>query len=129
MKTIIAGIRDYIPREIDTNYLDQEKDQITEVVCGCASGVDEFGRRWAVANNIPVKKFPADWDLYGKSAGPIRNIQMARYADWLIAFWNGTSAGTKNMINQATKYGLRVTVIRLDLVAAVLSEHKREETK
>lgn len=117
MKTIIAGIRDYAPREIDTNYLDQEKGQITEVVCGCASGVDEFGRRWAVANNIPVKKFPADWDRYGKSAGPIRNGQMARYAERLIAFWNGTSRGTQNMIDQATKNGLRVTVIRLDLVA------------
>ena len=124
MKTIIAGIRDYIPREIDTNYLDQEKYQITEVVCGCASGADEFGRRWAVANNIPVKKFPADWDRYGKSAGPVRNGQMARYAERLIAFWNGTSRGTKNMIDQATKNGLRVTVIRIDEAADDEAESK-----
>lgn len=118
MKTIIAGLRDYRAREIDTQYLDQEKDTITEVLCGCATGADEFGRRWAVANGIPVRKFPADWDRFGKSAGPIRNRKMTVYADRLIAFWDGKSLGTKNMIDVATKRGLRVTVIRVDDAAA-----------
>jgi len=117
MKTIIAGSRDYIPRDIDRNYLDQEKSNITEVVCGCAAGADEFGRRWAVDSGIPVRKFPADWDRYGRSAGPIRNGEMARYADRLIVFWYGGSSGTKNMIDQATRYGLRVTVIQIRRVS------------
>ena len=116
MKTIIAGNRDYIPREIDTNYLDQEKANITEVVCGCAAGADEFGMRWAVNNGIPVKKFPADWDRHGKSAGPIRNGEMARYAERLIAFWDCVSRGTKNMIDQAKANGLSVTVIQITRV-------------
>jgi hypothetical protein len=70
-----------------------------------------------VDNGILVKKFPADWDRYGKSAGPVRNGQMARYAQRLIAFWDGKSTGTKNMIDQAKANGLSVTVIQIRRVS------------
>lgn len=53
---------------------------------------------------------PADWDLYGKSAGFKRNVQMAEYADALVAFWDGASSGTKHMIETAQKMGLDVRV-------------------
>ena len=53
---------------------------------------------YAKENNIPIKFFPALWDQYGKSAGMIRNKQMAEYGDFLLAFWDGKSHGTKNMI-------------------------------
>jgi hypothetical protein len=74
---------------------------ITEVVCGMAKGADTFGMKWAICDaGIPVKKFPADWETYETRAGPIRNGEMADYADGLIAFiWDG-SRGTANMIQQ-----------------------------
>lgn len=110
MKTIIAGGRDYRFTEQDFRLLDSTT--ITEVVCGGATGADEYGRVWAIGNNIPVKMFPANWGAHGKSAGPIRNRQMAEYAERLIAFWDGKSRGTKNMIDTATRLGLDVLVVR-----------------
>ena len=75
-------------------------------------GADYFGEQYAKENGIPVRPFPADWDKYGDAAGPIRNKEMAPYATHLIAFWNGKSKGTKNMIEEATKAGLKVKVVR-----------------
>lgn len=62
-------------------------------------------------------KFQADWDRYGKSAGYRRNAEMAKFASEegnkgvLIAFWDGESRGTKNMIDLAKRYGLKVHVV------------------
>jgi hypothetical protein len=56
--------------------------------------------------------FKADWDKHGKAAGPIRNQQMAQEADGLIAFWDGKSRGTKDMIQKALNYGLETHVYR-----------------
>jgi len=106
MKTIIAGGREYIPRVKDIKFLNSIKDQITEVVSGCQRGGDAFGEWWAEQNHIPVKKFPADWDLHHKSAGPIRNRQMAMYADAAVLLPGGP--GTNNMFNQATELDLVV---------------------
>jgi len=114
MKVIIAGGRDFCKKDllIDTlRYFQKEYGDIAEVVCGMAPGADTLGRLWAEFMEIPVKEFPADWDKNGKAAGPIRNKQMAEYADALIAFWDGKSKGTKNMIDQATKQKLRVVII------------------
>lgn len=72
---------------------------IIEVVSGDARGIDQFGIDWAVDNWIPYKTFPANWDKYGKSAGAIRNREMAEYADILFAFWDMKSPGTKHMIS------------------------------
>ena len=55
---------------------------------------------------------PADWDKHGKAAGPIRNAEMAEVADALIAFWDGQSRGTANMISLAKSKGLSVAVVR-----------------
>lgn len=110
MRTIIAGGRDYQFTQEDIAVLNALRSRITEVVCGGASGADECGRQWAIANNIPVKMFPADWTKYGKSAGPRRNRQMAEYGEWLILFWDGVSAGSKNMRDVAQELGLAVTV-------------------
>lgn len=74
--------------------------EITEVVCGMAIGVDKLGEKYANANNIPVKPMPADWNKHGRAAGPIRNKQMAEYADAAVIVWDGVSSGSRNMINE-----------------------------
>jgi hypothetical protein len=122
MKTIIAGGRDVtdcliVRAAIVASGFDTE---ITEVVSGGARGVDAMGERWAREVGIPVRVFPADWDKHGKAAGPIRNGQMADYADALIAVWNGQSRGTSNMIEQAKAKGLRVFVFRTDKYSPAL---------
>jgi len=99
MKVIVAGSRDYINKELVFHILDQWKPKITEIVSGLAKGPDTFGKEWAEKNGILVKEFPACWEKYGKSAGPIRNGEMAEYGDYLFAFWENESRGTYNMIN------------------------------
>lgn len=104
MKIIIAGGRDYYLQPQDLAKLDQIKDQITEVVSGGAKGVDICGEHWAIKNNIPIKAFAPDWKKHGKAAGPIRNKQMADYADAVALFPGGK--GTENMYNAAKKNDL-----------------------
>lgn len=84
--------------------------QIQEIVSGTAHGVDQLGEKWAESMNIPIKRFPAEWDKYGKSAGFRRNKQMAKYADVLVAIWDGKSKGTQHMIKVAQAMGLEVLV-------------------
>lgn len=83
-----------------------------EIVSGGAKGADSLGERYAKVNKVPLKIFKADWDKYGKGAGHIRNREMAEYATHLIAFWDGKSRGTENMINTAKELGLKVKVVR-----------------
>ncbi len=83
-----------------------------EIVCGMAKGADLLGKRYAEERGFKVKEFPADWNTNGKKAGPMRNTEMANYADALIAFWDGTSSGTGHMIEKAKQKGLKVRVIK-----------------
>lgn len=98
MKVIIAGSRDLSWADTCLAYK-QCPFNVTEIVSGGARGPDQYGEIIAEANAIPCKIFPADWDKYGKSAGYKRNVQMAEYADALLAIWDGKSKGTQHMIN------------------------------
>lgn len=108
MKTIIAGGRDYEFNRHDILALDMLSISmpITEVVSGCAKGADTCGEQWAEQEGIPVMKFPAEWDKYGKAAGHKRNEVMAQYADAVILFPGGK--GTANMEQNAIKYNLKI---------------------
>lgn len=115
MKLIVAGGRDFnnynkLVQELDFLLKGIDKTNV-EIVCGMARGADSLGERYAKQNNISIKYFPANWNASGKSAGYIRNEEMARYATNLIAFWDGMSKGTKHMINLAQKYDLVVKVV------------------
>ncbi|MDR3135180.1 MAG: DUF2493 domain-containing protein [Deltaproteobacteria bacterium] len=72
--------------------------QVTEIVSGLAKGVDTLAIEYANKRGIGLKMFPADWKRFGRSAGPRRNEEMARYADYGVAVWDGLSHGTKHMI-------------------------------
>ncbi len=77
-----------------------------------ARGADRLGERYAKERGYPVRLFPADWEKFGKSAGYRRNAEMAKYADGLIAFWDGRSAGTGHMIYLAKKNAIKVARYR-----------------
>lgn len=115
MKVIIAGSRvfgDYeLLKEKCCKILSNYHPDI-EVVSGTANGADKLGERFAEEMNYPIKRFPAEWEKLGRGAGYARNVQMAFYADALIAFWDGESRGTKHMIDIAREKGLMVRVIQ-----------------
>ena len=108
MKVVIAGGRffnDYEMLEKGCDFMLQNQEEI-EIVSGTAIGADKLGERYATERGYPIKKFPADWNKFGKSAGYVRNKEMAEYADSVIVFWDGISRGTKMMIDLATAKGL-----------------------
>lgn len=113
MKTIIAGSRTITDAAELTKALALSKFVVTEVVCGGARGADELGRQYAVANNIPVKMFSPDWSTYGPIAGPMRNTQMAEYAEAAIFLWDGVSTGTQDCIRKAEHLKLQVFIHRV----------------
>lgn len=115
-KLIIAGGRDFH----DYNLLEEKakefindyaQDRQIIIVSGHAKGADTLGEYFARKYDYDLLLYPAEWNRYGNSAGPIRNADMARVADGCLAFWDGESKGTANMIMAANKMGLAVKTV------------------
>jgi len=114
MRIIIAGSRDITSEKIVWEAIYQSGFFFSEIVSGMARGVDTLALEVAKKLEKPVKKFPANWNKYKKRAGYLRNVEMAKYADGLIAIWDGKSKGTKMMIDIAKKEGLEVFVYEIN---------------
>lgn len=110
MKTIIAGSRSITNYKTVVYAVSQCGWVPSAIVSGCAPGVDTLGEEFAKQFNLPIHKYPADWNTQGRAAGPIRNRQMGDNADALIAIWDGKSPGTGDMIKYARQKGLKVFV-------------------
>lgn len=113
-KVIVAGSRtfnDYPQLKRKLDHILKDKDQI-EIVSGKAEGADKLGEIYANEKGYPVKPFPANWNL-GKIAGYLRNKEMAEYADACVVFWDGTSPGTKMMIDLAREYNLPLRICKI----------------
>ncbi len=133
LKVIIAGSRSlYDPRLIPKSlaFANISRDNIKEVVCGGARGVDTLGKEWAELHGIKVKEFLADWKnikakgalvksnqygQYNAKAGFARNEKMAEYADVLVAIWKDGSSGTEHMIECMQKMGKPYHVYEVDV--------------
>lgn len=104
MKLIIAGSR-YINLEPAFIFgcFHQFKLSAIEIISGGASGVDSSGENAAKISGRIINRFLADWKAHGKAAGPIRNKQMAEYADVLLLIWDGKSKGSANMKKEMQK--------------------------
>lgn len=123
MRVIVAGtrtIRDY-QRVVAMIESSPWFGRISRVLCGASkeeydrykrgkfpANVDLLGADWAYAHGIPVDHYEAYWERFGKSAGPIRNGEMARDGEALILVWNGTSTGSLDMLTKAKAAGLPV---------------------
>lgn len=114
MKIIIAGSQSILSQStIDQGMQDCPfpEGEITEVVCGGAKGPDSLGKVWANKRGIQVTMFEPDWSQ-GRHMGMVRNHLMGDYADCLVAFWNGESPGTKDMIDYMRKLKKPVYVVQ-----------------
>ncbi len=118
MKIVVAGCRNY------ENFPEAEefislvlsrfpKDTDFIIFSGKCKGADRLGEIYAEKMGFKVQYFPADWEKYGRAAGPKRNKEMAKACDFVICFWDGKSRGTKSMISLARKYNkpLKVKII------------------
>lgn len=116
MKVIIAGSRNFNNYDLVEETIEKLGLEIDEVIYGGAPGTDYLGLLWARKHKVKVKTFLAEWSVYGGAAGPLRNKQMAEYGDYLLAFWNGKSKGTKSMINEMKKKGKHGEVVYVDCI-------------
>jgi len=101
MKVVICGSRSIKDTDYVRNCIEQSRLDITEVINGGAGGVDTIAYWWARFKRIPCVTMRAEWRKHGNSAGVIRNHEMVKVADAVIAIWDGVSPGTKNTISQA----------------------------
>lgn len=116
-KLIVAGGRDFNDANLLSQTLMGLSAEAGDAVCisivsGMARGADMLGFQFAREHNVKCYQFPADWSQYGKRAGFIRNKQMGDFADGLLAFWDGESRGTKQMIEYMQSLGKPTYVIR-----------------
>lgn len=100
---IVAGDRDYtdcdrIVQELFALTSNELKEFQVEIIHGAARGADQQADLAARRLNLTRHPCPAEWDKHGKSAGPIRNRKMAAVAHGLLAFWDGQSKGTEDII-------------------------------
>lgn len=112
-KVIVAGGRDFKNYDLLKRKLDHILQNQTniEIVSGVAAGADLLGEKYAAEKKYPIKRFHADWDNFGRSAGPRRNEEMAQYAQACVCFWDQRSSGTRSMISLAKKYKLKLLVV------------------
>jgi len=101
MKLIIAGSRSI---QLEPEFIDSIlhhfdiHEEVHEVVCGMAKGVDKSGKEWAEDSGIVVKKMKPDYNKHGQHEAPkIRNEDMGDYADELLLIWDGRSGGSHHM--------------------------------
>lgn len=115
-RVIIAGSRSFndyaLLREHCLSILQEKmKTHRVIIVSGHARGADSLGERFANEFRLPFELHPAKWRLLGKAAGMVRNAEMAKCSDALIAFWDGKSRGTGNMIKFARRNGLDISIL------------------
>lgn len=117
-KLVIAGSRDFqdyslLCETVDRHLKNKAGNKTITIISGTANGADQLGERYAKEKGYKLEYYPADWEHYGNAAGPLRNTQMAKAADDVIVFWDGKSAGTKNMMEAAERENVPCTVIHV----------------
>jgi hypothetical protein len=109
MKVAVIGSRDFNDYNLVKSTLSTLN--ITLIVSGGARGADTLGERYADENKIPTKIFYPDWGTHGKSAGFKRNTDIIENSDLILAFWDGSSKGTLDSLNKASRLGKNLLII------------------
>lgn len=108
MIVLVCGGRNFYNKSLLYSALKAAPFEITKIVNGGANGADKLSTIWAKEKGIPYVEYPAEWNKYGRRAGPIRNAEMLELEniDYVIAFPGGK--GTEDMIKRAEAKGIKV---------------------
>jgi predicted Rossmann fold nucleotide-binding protein DprA/Smf involved in DNA uptake len=113
MKLAIIGSRDFSDYEIVKQEFLKLK-EVTRIISGGAKGADALAEKISNEFDIPITIYKPDWNQFGRSAGPIRNKLIISDADYVLAFWDGVSKGTKSSIDIAGKTKTDINIIYTD---------------
>lgn len=122
MRVLVCGSRDWADEYAINCVLNgyrSDGDPVT-VISGMAKGADSIAAKWARLNEEELVEFPAEWELYGKSAGPARNREMLAQGKPEVVWAFKThveSRGTNHMVNLARKAGIPTYVVTAPLLA------------
>ncbi|MFZ4454618.1 MAG: SLOG family protein [Bacteroidales bacterium] len=89
-----------------------ELNSSVEIVSGGAAGADSLGAIFAKNHQLEMTSILPNWKKYGRGAGIVRNREIAETADAVIAFWDGTSKGTKSTIDFFRDQKKRIKIVR-----------------
>lgn len=110
-KIAIVGSREFKNKEfVKTKIRDFLCPNEDTLISGGARGVDSWAEEVADERKCNKRIFKPEWDKYGKSAGFIRNKLIIDSANYVVAFWDGQSKGTKHSIDLAIKQGKPVDI-------------------
>lgn len=109
MKLAIIGSRNCPPIDIEA-YLTFIPDAI---VSGGAAGADSYAREFAQKHNLKLIEFLPEYDKYGRAAPRVRDRLIVDECDCVLAFWDGTSKGTKFTLDYAKEKGKPITIIQI----------------
>lgn len=111
MKVAVVGSRNRTisPTEL-ANYLPDNTDCI---VSGGARGIDRCAALYAHTRGVRLIEILPDYPRYGHSAPIRRNGEIVELADYVLIFWDGTSPGSRNVIQRCRDTG---TPYRIELL-------------
>lgn len=106
--TDIKTIKDALLEAIDGQW------ESTTIVHGdCPTGADAIAHSIALLFGLTIERYPANWNKYGRTAGPLRNQGMADLgADVCLAFPMSDSRGTFDMIKRAKAAGIKTIIYK-----------------
>jgi len=110
MKLGVVGSREFNDYDLLSFELSKFSN-ISLIISGGASGADSLAERYAAETLIPVKIFLPDYKVFGRSAPLKRNTQIVEASDFVIAFWDGRSTGTKDSINKAKRFNKPLKIV------------------
>ena len=119
-KVLICGSRFYTDYGRVLHYIRRLKATSVNgdiaIISGGARGADTLAVKASKACGLPFREYPAQWEKYGKKAGPIRNQTMLdmEKPELVVAFHEDVenSKGTKDMVSRAERSGVPVVVFK-----------------
>ena len=113
VRITIGGCRDFEDYEVFTGFVSEciekmkPRDRII-ILSGHCKGTDLMAEKYADEMGYEIEIHTADWKKYGRAAGPKRNAEMIQNSNAVIAFWDGKSRGTKNLLEYAKKKSIPI---------------------
>ena len=86
------------------------------ILSGGAQGVDAAAQRAAKALNLPFRAYLPDYGRFGARAPLARNETIAQNCNYLLAFWDFQSHGTRHILSLCISEGIPFRIIPLDAI-------------